>query len=137
MALNHTTLEGNLTRDPEMRYSGTGQPIAKFSIATNEKSGGQEHVSYTDCTTFGKSAEFTIAHLVKGKRVIVEGRLRQERWDDRDGRACQKHGIIVDKIHFVGPPQDTGRERFERAPEPPRDRDQGAAPTADDNELPF
>ncbi len=96
-----TIIVGNLTRDPETIVSSGGLSICKASIAVNEWRKDQEdYVSYYDITIFGKSGEAFGNHHKKGDKVLVEGKLRQERWES-NGDKRSKVVIIVDKFEFV------------------------------------
>ena len=97
---------GNLVRDPALKYTPTGTPMAEFGIAVNERwkdaSGEKkEEVHYFDVTCFGKTAEFASQYLVKGKPVAVEGKLQQNRWETGDGQKRSKIQVIANRIHFL------------------------------------
>lgn len=101
--LNYIVLQGNLTRDTETRFSQAGAPIVNFSIAVNSGFGDKEEVSFVDCVAFGKQGEAIAKFFKKGKQIIVEGRLRQDRWDDKQtGQKRAKLIVIVNSFHFVG-----------------------------------
>ncbi len=104
--LNVVTLQGNLTRDPEVRFSSTGLAIVSFGIAVNggfgSKEERKEEVNFIDCTAFGKQGEAIAQYCPKGKQILVQGRLRQERWDDKKtGAKRSKLTVIVENFHFV------------------------------------
>jgi single-strand DNA-binding protein len=89
-SLNKAILIGNLGRDPEIRYTQSGEPIANFTLATNEawtdKSGQrQERTDWHRVEVFGKSAQVVRDYLTKGRSVYVEGAIRYEEWTDKDG----------------------------------------------------
>jgi len=102
---NVVILEGNLTRDCELKYSSGGMPIGKFALAVNSsrKQGDQwvDEASFIDCTVFGKTAESLNQFLLKGQHIILEGKLKQDRWE-QDGQTRSKVGVNVDKINLVG-----------------------------------
>jgi len=109
MSYNRVVLLGNLTRDPELRYTPSNTAVAKFSIAVNEKwkdkSGElKEDVLFIECTIFGaRAAPFCNFHK-KGSPCFIEGKLRLERWEDKNGGGKrQKHSINVLNWEFVGP----------------------------------
>jgi single-stranded DNA-binding protein len=87
-SFNRVILLGNLTRDPEVRYIPSGTAVASFAIAVNRryKQGDEmkDEVSYIDIVVFGKTAENCGQYLNKGDAILVEGRLQQRRWDDKD-----------------------------------------------------
>lgn len=103
--INQVILVGRLTRDAELRYSGGGLAICKFSLAVNrrKKSGEQwvDEVSYFDVTYFGKAAEAVNQYLQKGKQVAIQGELRQDRWE-QDGQNRSKVEIVANNVQLLG-----------------------------------
>jgi single-strand DNA-binding protein len=101
---NRVILVGNLTRDPETKDYGGGQ-LCKFSLAINEKvKKGNDWVDETlfvDVTLFGKTADIAARYLTKGSSCLIEGRLRQERWE-KDGVKHQKMTVTGDKLQLLG-----------------------------------
>lgn len=100
---------GNLTRDPEMRYTPGGAAVCQFGVAINrkwnDKQSGQakEEVSFIDCTAWGKTAELVTQYLKKGSQALVEGRLTQDRWDDKQsGQKRSKLYVTVEQVKFLG-----------------------------------
>ena len=106
--LNRIIIQGNLTKDPEEFKTDGGNTVARFSIACNNKYGGEEETVYKDCKAFNAKAEFILRNMRKGSSVIVEGRLAQRKKDDRT-----YEDVIVSDIHFAG-----GRPE-QRQDEPP------------------
>lgn len=102
---NVVILEGNLTRGCEMKYSAGGLAIGKFALAVNasRKQGEQwvDEASFIDCTVFGKTAESLNQYLLKGQHIILEGKLKQDRWE-QDGQTRSRVVVNVDKINLVG-----------------------------------
>lgn len=115
--LNSVLLEGNLTRDPELRYTPKGTAVCNFSIACNrsykQDEQRQQEVSFFDVTTWSRLAEICAEYLVKGRGVRVVGRLKQDRWDDDSGQRRSRVGVIAEHVEFK--PQR--REDAESAPE--------------------
>jgi single-strand DNA-binding protein len=104
---NRVILMGNLTRDPEVKYSAGGSAIAKFSVAVNRKykvgDELKEEVGFFDIVVFGKQAENCGEYLKKGRPVLVEGRLQQDRWDDKEtGAKRSKVLIAAQSVQFLG-----------------------------------
>jgi single-strand DNA-binding protein len=105
--LNKVILIGNLVRDVELRYTQGGSAIAKFGLAINRKwkdrnSGEKrEEVCYIDINIFGRSAEVANQHLSKGKKILVEGRLQLEQWEDQGGQKRSKHSISCESFQFM------------------------------------
>ena len=104
MALNSVNIMGNLTRDPELRYTPAGKAVCNLSLANNRvyTSNGQKttEVSYFDVEVWGVVAENCAKYLAKGRGIIVEGRLRQDRWE-KDGKTQSKVKISANNIHFL------------------------------------
>jgi len=104
--LNVVVLQGNLTRDPETRFTQAGLAIVSFGIAVNSGFGSKEErkeeVSFIDCTAFGKQGEALARFFNKGKQILIQGRIRQERWEDKTtGGKRSKLSVIVESFNFV------------------------------------
>lgn len=108
---NKVILIGNLTRDPELRYSAKGTAIAKIAIAVNrrwrnEAGEWQEEVTYVDVDAFGRSAETIGQYLKKGRPIMIEGRLRLDQWEDKSsGQKRSRLGVVLETFQFL----DSGR----------------------------
>ena len=105
-SLNKVLLMGNLTRDPELRYIPSGQPVTSFSIAVNRvylsQSGEKkEEVSFIRCVVWGKRAEVCNEYLKKGSPVFVEGRLQSRSWDAQDGTKRSTIEVIAQNVQFL------------------------------------
>jgi single-strand DNA-binding protein len=102
--LNSVLLEGNLTRDPELRYTAKGTAVCRFAIACNrsykQDEQRQEEVSYFDVTTWSRLAEICAEYLVKGRGVRVVGRLKQDRWEDDSGNRRSRIEVIAEHVEF-------------------------------------
>lgn len=102
--LNSVLLEGNLCRDPELRYTAKGTAVCTLVVASNRsyKVEGERHdeVSFIEITTWGKLASVCAEHLSKGRGVRVVGRLKQERWDDADDNPRTKVLIVAEHVEF-------------------------------------
>ena len=103
---NRAILVGNLTRDIEIRYLPSGQPVAKCGIATSRKyrdqSGNQkEETMFIDITVWGRSAEIANQYLRKGSKVLIEGRLTLEQWTDQSGQKRSKHSVTVENLKML------------------------------------
>ena len=102
--LNSILLEGNLTRDPELRYTPKGTPVCTLIVSSQRsyKLDGERHeeVSFIEATTGGKLATVCAEHLTKGRGVRVVGRLKQERWEDPDGNNRSKVVIVGEHVEF-------------------------------------
>jgi single-strand DNA-binding protein len=108
--LNRVFLMGNLTRDPQLRYTPSQQAICEFGLAINRKwkgADGQQHeeVCFVDCTAWGRSAETLQKYVTKGQPLFVEGRLRYHTWDGPDGKKRSKLDVTVLGFQFLGGPR--------------------------------
>jgi len=104
--LNKVMLMGNLTRDIELRHTASQMAIAKFGLAINRRyktaSGEQkEEVTFVDCDAFGRTAEVMSQYLKKGRPVFVEGSLRLDQWEGKDGSKQSKLKVVVDTFQFI------------------------------------
>ncbi len=111
ISYNKVILIGNLTKDPEIRYTPNGTAVASFRLAVNRryKQGEEfkEEVCYIDIVVFGKQAENCGQYLNKGSGVIVEGRLQERRWDTEDGQKRSKHEVVAQTVRFLPKRQET------------------------------
>ena len=111
MSLNSVNIMGNLTRDPELKYTASGKSLCNMSIANNRvyTSNGQKvtEVSYFDVEVWGAAAENCAKYLHKGSGIIVEGRLKQDRWE-KDGKTQSRVRISASSIHFLPKRGDQG-----------------------------
>jgi len=107
---NKVILIGNLTRNPELRYTPSGTPVASMGLAVSRryKQGEElkEEVCFVDIVVFGKQAEHCGQYLGKGSGVIVEGRLQQRRWETEDGQKRSKHEVVAQTVTFMPKRQD-------------------------------
>jgi single-strand DNA-binding protein len=105
-SINTVVLAGNLVRDAELKYSNNGLAILEFSIAINDqkKQGDSwvDEVYYFDVTVFGRRAEALQRFLTKGKPVGVEGKLKQDRWQNQEGQNRSKVGVIANNVMLLG-----------------------------------
>ena len=116
--LNHITLAGYLTRDPELRVTANGTSVATLGLAINHRyrqgDEWREEVCYIDCTVFGGQAESATAYLSKGSPVLVEGRLRWRSWEGQDGQKRSKHDVLASTVQFL--PRSNGAMTVEYEP---------------------
>lgn len=107
-SLNRATLIGNLTRDPELRQTPSGQSVASFAVATNrrwttQQGETQDATEFHEVVAWGKLAEISEQLLSKGKKVYIEGRLQTRTWDAPDGSKRQRTEIISENIIALSP----------------------------------
>jgi len=102
VSYNKVILIGNLTKDPEIRYTPSGTPVTSFRLAVNHryKQGEElkEEVCFIDVVVFGKQAEACGQYLGKGSSVIVDGRLQERRWETEDGQKRSKHEVVAQTV---------------------------------------
>jgi single-strand DNA-binding protein len=151
-SFNKVILAGNLTRDPELRYTPSGRAIAKFGLAINrnwitETGEKREEVTFIDVDAFGKEAENIGQYFKKGRPILFEGRLKLDQWDDKQtGQKRSKLGVVLERFSFIdskpgeqgGASSDAPRSRPAAAPtnaSPPPPADEPPAPSEDD--VPF
>ncbi|MBN2383148.1 single-stranded DNA-binding protein [bacterium] len=109
-SFNRVTLVGNLVRDPELKYIPSGTPICTFSIAVNRKykqgEEWKESTCFIDIETWGRQAETAGEYLKKGRMVLIDGRIEQDRWETQDGSKRSKHKIVANQIVFLSSGRD-------------------------------
>lgn len=106
-SVNKVILVGNLGRDPELRYIQSGQAVANFSLATNERwrdkeGNNQERTEWHRIVVWGKSAENCAQYLKKGRSVYIEGKLQTREWEDREGNKRTTTEINAQTVQFLG-----------------------------------
>ena len=143
-SVNRVILIGNLGRDPELRYTAAGQPVASFSVATNERWNDregktQERTEWHRIVVWGKQAENCANYLQKGRTVYIEGRLQTREWEDKEGQKRQTTEVVAQTVQFLdrrdGPARaagGAGGPSASREPEP----ESGPAPAGGDD-IPF
>ena len=100
--LNKVIIHGNLTRSPELRYAPQGKAVVNFSIANNQKYKDQNRAHFINCVAWGNTAENINKYFPKGRPILVEGRLEQRSWEDKDGKKRYAYEVIVERFDFVG-----------------------------------
>lgn len=124
---NQAIVMGNLTRDPELRTTPSGQSVASFAVATNrswnDPSGERkDSVEYHDIVAWGKLGELVSNYLAKGRKVLVVGRLQTRNWEGQDGAKRQRTEIVATDINFVGGAGDTPEGNGSVASKPSEDK---------------
>jgi single-strand DNA-binding protein len=123
--VNKVIIVGNLGRDPEVRYSQGGMAIGKLSVAVTEKikkgDEWEEHTEWFRVTVFGKTAENAAQYLAKGRQVYVEGRLKTEKYKDKEGVEKTSTEVVASTLQYLGGGGDRGAEKEQpRGREPDR-----------------
>ena len=136
---------GNLTRDPELRYTPKGTVVCNVSIALNRKWKGEdgkerESVCFVECVLWGRTAEATAQYCKKGKRVLIEGRLDQQSWEDKDTHKQRSKIVVqVETIQFIGSAAESSDSSRQRVPADSgrQDSPTAADPGPEDDDVPF
>jgi single-strand DNA-binding protein len=115
MTMNKILVIGNLGRDPEMRYTPSGQAVTNFTVATNRRytaADGEtkEETEWFRVSAWGRLAETCNQYLAKGRKVYVEGRLRSRSYETRDGQTRFENEIVANDVRFIGTPAGRGDE---------------------------
>ncbi|HUK81159.1 MAG TPA: single-stranded DNA-binding protein [Verrucomicrobiae bacterium] len=154
---NKVFLMGNLTRDPEVRYTPKGTAIANIGLAVNrvwttESGEKKEEVTFVDVEVWGRQAETMGQYLSKGRPVFIEGRLKLDTWDDKEtGQKRNKMKVVCEGFQFIGAPKNKAEfsdaapseERPERPagrsgrPAAPAKLDEDAPPAEGEDNIPF
>ncbi len=147
--MNKVMLMGRLTRDPELNYSNSGEPLAicRYSLAVNKrfKRDGEPDADFINCVVFGKPAEFAEKYFTKGQMVSVVGRLQVRNWEDKDGNKRVSTDVVVEEQFFAesrkssegGNSNYGGGQEYNSAPRKQVDLDSVSTPYEDDGDLPF
>lgn len=127
--LNHVSIMGRLTRDPELRRTGSGTPVANFAIAVDRDFSGKDGEKETDfinCVAWRQTAEFVNRYLTKGRMAVVSGRLQVRKWQTQEGENRYVTEVVAESVYFGDSKKDTsGGGDFSEIPE------------ADDDDFPF
>jgi single-strand DNA-binding protein len=137
-SFNKVILMGNLTRDPELRYTPKGSAIAKLGLAVNrvwrtETGENREEVAFIDVEAWAQAAETISKYMKKGNAILIEGRLRQDNWDDKQtGQKRSKLLVVCENFRFVGGPRDPNAppDQPSQPAQSARPRPAAAAPAA-------
>jgi len=101
--MNQVALIGNLTKDPELKYTPDGKAVVNLRIALNEGFGDKKRTSFLEVVAFGKTAENCNQYILKGNKIAIEGRLQQDRWETNEGSKRSRIKIIANRIDFLTP----------------------------------
>jgi len=102
VAFNRVVLAGNLTRDPELRFTNSGIPVANFGLAVNRVRSKNEEVDFFDVTCWRELGETVTNYKKKGDPILVEGRLQYRSWEANDGSKRNKVDVVADNVQFLG-----------------------------------
>jgi len=135
--LNHITVMGRLTRDPELRRTGNGIAVASFTVAVDRdianKETGERETDFIDCVAWRGTGEFVSKYFSKGSMAVVTGRLQIRNWTDKDGQKRRTAEILADHVYFGGAKKDGGQS----GPAPQDEPEAFGEITGEDEQLPF
>ena len=102
--LNHITIMGRLTRDPELRRTGSGIAVASFTVAVDRdfgnRDGGERETDFIDCVAWRQTGEFVSKYFTKGSMIVVSGRLQIHNWNDKEGNKRRTAEVVADNVYF-------------------------------------
>ena len=118
--LNHITIMGRLTRDPELRRTGSGVAVASFTVAVDRDFGknenGEKETDFIDCVAWRQTGEFVSKYFTKGSMAVVSGRLQIRGWTDKDGNKRRSAEVVADNVYFGESKRAEGGNAFGSAP---------------------
>jgi len=99
---NKVILAGNIVRDPEVRFIPSGMAVSDNAIAINSTFKDKKETTFVEITLWGKQAELVAQYCKKGSPLLIEGRLRQENWETKEGQKVSRLRVVVEKMQFLG-----------------------------------
>ena len=149
--LNKIFIMGRLTRDPELRRTQTGTPVASFSLAVDrdfkDRNTGERTTDFIDCVAWRQTGEFVSRYFSKGRMAVAEGRLQLRDWVDRDGNKRRSAEVVVEQMYFGDSRSEGGQKSGQPVPKEAgyqaaylstgREADEFRELQDDDGELPF
>ena len=147
--LNHIVIMGRLTRDPELRRTGSGIAVASFTVAVDRDFGkneaGEKETDFIDCVAWRQTGEFVSKYFTKGRMAVVSGRLQIRGWTDKDGNKRRTAEVVADNVYFGDSKRDGDSGSYGAAPAANYGSYAAPAPAAsdfamledDDAQLPF
>lgn len=129
--LNHITIMGRLTKNPELRRTGTGTAVTSFTLAVDRdfKNNGETETDFIECVAWRQTGEFVNQYFAKGRMAVVSGRLQIHSWTDKDGNKRKTAEVVADQVYFGDSKKDEASNG-----EPVQDF---AVLSDDDAQLPF
>ena len=146
--LNHIVIVGRLTRDPELRRTGSGIAAASFTVAVDrdfrDRDGGEKETDFIDCVAWRSTGEFVSKYFTKGSMIVVSGRLQIRSWTDNDGNKRRTAEVVADNVYFGDSKRSSEGNPCSAAPTTPGYAAPASAPASnfemlddDDAQLPF
>lgn len=143
--LNHIVIMGRLARDPELRHTQTGTPVATFRLAVDrdykDKTTGERGTDWIDVVAWRGTGEFVSRYFTKGRMAVVDGRLQMREWTDKEGNRRTTAEVVADNVYFGDSKrEDSGRNSFSDCPPEygaSQGKDQFFEMADDDRDIPF
>lgn len=147
--INKAILMGRLTRDPELRHTGSGTPVCSFSIAIDNGYGDNRSTDFINCVAWNKTAEFVEKYFTKGRMIIVIGRIQTRTWEGNDGKKNYATEVVASEVSFgeskknaeesgsYSAPRTGGSSRASEMPEMPTDTEDDFVALETNDDLPF
>jgi single-strand DNA-binding protein len=139
--LNHITIMGRLTKDPELRRTGSGVAVASFTVAA-DRDFGEKETDFIECVAWRQTGEFVSKYFTKGRMAVVSGRLQFRSWTDKDGNKRKTAEVVADNVYFGDSKKDESNDQSgytgfipnDKVPAPSKDYEML---TGEDEQLPF
>ena len=132
--LNHIVIMGRLTRDPELRRTGSGIAVASFTVAVDRdfggRDGGEKETDFIDCVAWRQTGEFVSKYFTKGSMIVVSGRLQIRNWTDKEGNKRRSAEVVADNVYFGDSKRDAAGDNSGYSPAPSYGYSAPAAPAA-------
>ncbi len=146
--INKAILMGRLTRDPELRHTGSGTPVCSFSIAIDNGYGDNRQTDFINCVAWNKTAEFVEKYFTKGRMIIVIGRISTRTWEGQDGKKNYVTEVVASEVSFgeskraadesgYSAPQRQDFDTDSNVPEMPADTEDDFVTLETNDDLPF
>ncbi len=143
--INKAILMGRLTRDPELRHTGSGTPVCSFSIAIDNGYGDNRSTDFINCVAWNKTAEFVEKYFTKGRMIIVVGRIQTRTWEGQDGKKNYATEVVASEVSFGESKRSSDEGGYTAPstssaaamPEMPTDTDDDFVTLETNDDLPF
>lgn len=138
--LNHITIMGRLTKEPELRQTQSGKAVANFTLAVDRdyaEKGAERETDFIDCVAWRGTAEFVDKYFGRGQMAVVSGRLQIRDWEDKDGNKRRKAEVVADNVYFGESKRDAGANGAPSYGVKPASASDFAVLEDEDSQLPF
>ena len=137
--LNHITIQGRLTRDPELRRTGSGIAVASFTVAVDRDfaTNGEKETDFIDCVAWKQTGEFVSKYFAKGRMIVVSGRLQIRSWNDKDGNKRRTAEVVAENVYFGDSKSDNQNQNSGYVGSAKVENNNFAVIDESDDQLPF